>query len=204
MKQMQITAIEWLTKTKAKVCLDEDTALILTSSDLRSYDLEVDSVISPEVYEELYKELDKRAKLKAMSLLQSKDYSEYELHAKLKKDFLLTALADSAVNYVKSYHYIDDRRLAENYVRYHSSGQSKLMIRQKLRLKGIDDSIINDVLEEFSFDEKAQIRALIAKKFGEYCQIPAEKRQKVMNFLLRKGYSYYDAASIIKEFDTNE
>lgn len=204
MKQMQITAIEWLTKTKAKVCLDEDTALILTSSDLRSYDLEVDSVISPEVYEELYKELDKRAKLKAMSLLQSKDYSEYELHAKLKKDFLLTALTDSAVNYVKSYHYIDDRRLAENYVRYHSSGQSKLMIRQKLRLKGIDDSIINDVLEEFSFDEKAQIRALIAKKFGEYCQIPAEKRQKVMNFLLRKGYSYYDAASIIKEFDTNE
>lgn len=204
MEQMQITAIEWLTKTKAKVYLDEDTALILTSSDLRSYDLEVDSVISPEAYEELYKELDKRAKLKAMSLLQSKDYSEYELHAKLKKDFLLTALADSAVNYVKSYHYIDDRRLAENYVRYHSSGQSKLMIRQKLRLKGIDDSIINDVLEEFSFDEKAQIRALIAKKFGEYCQIPAEKRQKVMNFLLRKGYSYYDAASIIKEFDTNE
>lgn len=205
MDMMQITAIEWLTKTKAKVYLDEEAAFILTASDLAAYGLEEGSWISQDTYDELFNDvLLKRVKLKALSLLQSKDYSEYELHSKLKRDFISTALADSAVDYIKSYHYIDDRRYAENFVRYRSNGLSRLMIRQKLRSKGIDDAIINEALEAYEVDDMAQIRTIITRKFGEISQIPKDKHQKIMNFLLRKGYYYHDVQSVIKDFDTNE
>ncbi|MCI6018194.1 MAG: recombination regulator RecX [Clostridiales bacterium] len=202
---MQITQIEWITKTKARIYLDEEAAFILKAADIKAYDLKEGHALSLEAYTDLYENvLLKQARLKALNLLKMRDYSEFELHAKIQREFSSAALADSAVDYVKSYHYIDDMRYARNYVTYHAAGDSRRILIQKLRSKGISDDMINTVLDENPADEKQQILDIITKKFGDYSQATPQKRQKILNFLLRKGYSYSDIRTVIKDFDTNE
>jgi len=225
---MQITQIQWITKTKARIYLDDEPVFILTAADIRALGLKEDMVLGGDTYNHIYQEiLLPRIRKKALDLLKNKDYSEAELRGKLQRDFGSAALADSAVGYVRSYRYIDDRRYAGNYIRCHCQNESLAMIKYKLHTKGIDHELICEAIDEYldacgeeaSDSEQSKIRALVSRKFGSIRYGDREKYTKIFSFLLRKGYASHDIRKVlseagedtekdiyseIKDFDANE
>lgn len=200
-----VTSIEWMTKTRARIYINDEFAFILQLSELKTLNLSEGDELSEDVYEHILKDyVLKRAKLKAMELLNMKDYTEYELRMKLKKDLYPAALIDSAVDYVRSYHYIDDERYTRNYLAYHSQGQSRQMIRQKLQQKGIASQIIDQCMDETQIDEISLIENLLMSKYKNIDFRDRKTKEKAMSFLLRKGFQYSDIRSVFCKIDRND
>ena len=88
--------------------------------------------IPKEIYEELTGQvLSKRVKLRAMNLLKSRTYTEEELRRKLKQGFYPDSLVDTALEYVKSFHYVDDFAYAKEFIQYRVESLSKKQIVNK-------------------------------------------------------------------------
>ena len=197
---MIITDISEYKKNKYKVYVDYEFAFVLYKGELHKYHLQKDARIPEEIYEELMEQvLPKRAKLRAMNLLTKRPYTEKKLREKLEEGLYPQKCVESAITYVASFGYLDDRAYALDYITYHMSSQSRKVMKQKLIQKGIDEKIICECLEEVGGDEGAQaeieqIRRLFLKKYKS--QIPGEptEKAKMMSYFMRKGYS----ASVVK------
>lgn len=200
---MMITALEPLTKSKMKVYIDEEFAFVLTTTELEALELKENSLVSETLYMHITTELLlKKAKLKAMNLLKVRDYTEEELRNKLKADFYPPLLIDEAVAYVKSYNYINDRRYIENFCRLNAETMSRQMLIFKLRQKGLSNDLISEYTRGLFVDEQTQIIALVRSRCKPDDLKDSKKRQKILNFLLRKGYSYGEIRSALKDLDS--
>ena len=111
---MQITDIKSVSKTKFKVYLDGQFAFTLYKGELFRYRIQEDGELSEEVYQEIREKVVlKRAKLRAMHLLNDMDRTESQLRTKLLNGDYPADIADEAIAYVKSFGYIND----ESYIR---------------------------------------------------------------------------------------
>lgn len=134
---------------------------------------------------------------RAMNLLQKKTFAEGELRKKLIEGGYPDEIADKAIEYVKSYGYIDDVRYASDYIRYHSSqGRGKNRIMMELRVKGISESDFEKAWDETDDlglieDTGEAIRKLLEKKHFSQDMDPAQKN-KIAAFLMRRGFSPED------------
>lgn len=200
-----VTGISDINKKKKKIFINYEIAFSLYNSEIRKYEIELDKPISQEIYNEIVDELlPKRAKLRAMNLLVSRDLTEYTLREKLKEGFYPESVIDIAINYVKSYGYIDDRRYIENYILAKSNTKSKFQITSSLLLKGIHRDMIANVYEEINKDnnnetERLLIEKLIYKKIKDINCITMQEKTKLVAYLLRKGFQIELINSIIYE-----
>ncbi len=194
---MIVTDIRELDKKRSKIYLDGDFAFVLYKGEIREYKIAVGENLSPSTYDEVMTVvLPKRAKLRAMNLLQKKDYTEKQLRDKLSDGDYPQELIDEAIAYVRSFNYIDDERYARDYITYHMSSRSKNRIIQDLANKGISkdvyQSILDELYQEDSDAEIEQIKKLLIKKRYDPDTTEFEDKQKIMAFLMRKGYSSSD------------
>ncbi len=128
------------------------------------------------------------ARKKAMQLLERMDRTEQNLRRKLtEKDFTPDEVED-AIAYVKSYHYLDDKRYARTYVRFHGASKSSTRLYQDLLQKGIDKETAREAIDEaYEGDEDAQIRALLEKKHYDP-NMDRKEKQRIYAFLMRRGF----------------
>lgn len=188
---MLITNIEEYKKGKYKIYINEQFAFVLYKGELRRYGIEVGCEITNEEYEDIIAEaVLKRAKKRLMYLLKSRDYTEAELRGKLKEGCYPAEVQDMALNYVKSYNYVNDAEYARRYVETKSSVKSIKLIKMELRNKGISDSIIRDILENTDNDECELIIKNIKKKNYDIFTEDVKEKNKMFMFLARKGFSY--------------
>jgi len=192
---MKVTQIVELSKSRSKVYIEQEFAFVLYKGELRLYHIREGEEISDENYRTIIEEvLPKRAKMRAMNLLQKREYTTAQLHTKLRQGFYPETVIADALAYVASYHYTDDLRYAMGYITYHESDKSKLRIEQDLQAKGIDRETLVKAWEQWEaeggiLDEEAMIRRLLQKRnfHGENADI--RERQKTYAFLLMKGFS---------------
>ena len=110
---MTVTEIKAVTKQKFQVELDGQETFVLYRGELSRYGIEEERELSPEVYRELVEEvLTKRAKLRAMHLLQKMDRTKADLRRKLEQSGYPVQAVEAALDYVESFHYIDEARYA--------------------------------------------------------------------------------------------
>ena len=174
---MVVTKIEAVAKNKYKVYLDERFAFVLYKGELKKYHLDVDKILSEEQYQMIVEEtLLKRAKLRAMHLLKDNGYP--------------TEVIEAAIEYVKSYHYVDDREYARRYAEYRATEKSKIQITLDLVKKGISKEIVQEVLEDIPFDETNIIVKLVQKKCRNKDLSDLKEKQKICRFLMAKGFTY--------------
>ena len=84
---MKVTKLEPVTKTKYKVYLDEQFAFVLYKGELSRYKKQEEVELSQETIEEIKTEiLVKRAKRRALYLLNQMDRTEEQLRQKLERD----------------------------------------------------------------------------------------------------------------------
>ncbi|MCR4903488.1 MAG: recombination regulator RecX [Butyrivibrio sp.] len=167
---------------------------------MRNYHLQEGQEISETVYNEIKEELlPKRAIKRAMNLLQKKDYTEYKLRQKLSEGLYTPDCIDAALNYVKSYNYVNDERYASDYINYYIELRSKNRIIQDLTSKGISKDILIPLMEEAYANrdddiELNQAVELLRKKKYDPDNCDFKEKQRLMAFLARKGFT----TSVIK------
>lgn len=190
---MIITQIEALPKNRYKIFIDCEFAFVLYKGELCQYGIAVDKEISSEDYHTVTKLiLPKRAKLRAMNLLQKKNYTEKQLRDKLSEGYYSEDIINNTIEYVKSYHYVDDVMYALDYITYHAQKKSLRIIEQELYRKGIGKDIFSKALMQWEENGEAQdIQGMIQehlrkKNYQEDCDI--NTKRKLYTFLLRKGY----------------
>lgn len=198
---MIVTKLEPVTKTKYKVYLDEQFAFVLYKGELSRYKLQEESEVSQELIEQIKKVvLIKRAKLRAMHLLNYMDRTEQQLRDKLKKDLYSEDIIEVAVQYVKSFGYVGDYGYAKRYVESKQSSKSKTEMKMALLQKGISKDLIQIVLDECyaEQDEKQAIQRILEKK-RFVAEIATEiEKKKMYEYLLRKGFRYDDISQVIQ------
>ena len=149
-----VTAIEEYHKSKYKIFINDEFAFVLYKGELRRYGIKKGMPLTAELYHELVDQvLTKRAKLRAMHLLEKNDRTEADVRRRLKDNLYPQEAIDAAIAYVMSYHYIDDERYAQNYIHYKSATSSKNEIKQTLLQRGIRKDIIEEALSSSETDE---------------------------------------------------
>lgn len=198
---MEITKIQALTKQKYRIFLDGESAFTVYKGELSRYHLEEGAVLPPEVYEELVNGvLKKRATLRAMHILERTDKTEAQLRKKLEESEYPKEAVESAIAYVTSYGYLDDRRYAEHYIEWKKQGKGKARLKMELAQKGISREIIEEVLESTDFGEtREMIRQIILKKRKTNIPMNEKEKQRLYGFLMRKGFSSSDILAVMRE-----
>ena len=193
---------------KHRVFLDGEETFWLHSSELRASHLQENMELAQEQYEQiLYEYIVKRAKRRALHLLEKMDRTKKQLTNKLFGSGYPAAAVEAAVKYVESYHYLDDERYARHYMELHKERDSRQKMKTDLMRKGVDREMIDALLEEeqesaFSESgepiegiqqgaeerETAQIVRWLEKKHYPVQPQDEKEKRRVYQFLLRKGY----------------
>lgn len=198
---MQVVQIEELDKKRVRIQLEDGCSFPLYKGESRKYGLQEGVELTREQFQEICQEtLIKRARKRTMHLLEKMDRTEEQLRTKLKQGFYPEDIIEDAIDYVKGYHYVDDLRYAQNYVRCHRDNKSRRMIQMQLQGKGVPREYIWQALEEEYEEEseRGQILALVRKKeYSSQCADVREK-QKMYRFLMRRGFSSNDILYVLE------
>ncbi|MBO4214220.1 MAG: regulatory protein RecX [Lachnospiraceae bacterium] len=140
----------------------------------------------------------KDAKKRALSVLERRDRTKKELIDKLTEDGYPSSVVNTAIEYVESYHYLDDSRYAENYIRYHKNNKSKKAVKLYLKDKGIDIETIDAAIEkEYDNDEKEMIKELFIKRHYNPETADYKEKNRMMAYCMRRGFSLDDIKSLL-------
>ena len=201
---MKITAVEELSKSRSKVYLDGEFAFVLYKGELRLYHIQVGQELSEaDRNEVMTKVLPKHAKLRAMNLLKSREYTEKQLHDKLRLDFYPEEVIQEALGYVAGYRYTDDLRYAVTYITDHENTRSRMRIEHDLLAKGISGDVLEKAWEEWeglggTQDEEAMIAKLLEKKNYNPENTDPKEYRRIYAFLMRKGFSGDSIRKVMK------
>lgn len=152
--------------------------------------LELDTTEKSE--EELKNEV-KRAKLRALHLLTAMDRTEAQLREKLQASYCEEAV-EAAIDYVKSFGYINDERYVRVYIESKSRTKSRKQIEQELIFqKGISKEAVQRGFEEAQMADICEvIQKYMDKKKINPQTCDYEQKQKFFAYMLRKGFQIED------------
>ena len=198
MNKIEIVSFEKLDKGKRRISFENGERVIVYYSEIKGLHLEEGTAIPYEIYEKIISEIvGKRAKKRALYLLEQMDRTEQQLREKLYGSEYPEKCVEDAIAYVKSFHYLDDERYAETFTRYKKDKMSRQQIKQKLMAKGVSKEFISNAIEEaYDVDERVHIRNILDKK--NYSSKTADDKEfrRTYNYLLRRGFRSND---ILKE-----
>lgn len=198
---MQITDIKSVSKTKFKVYLDGQFAFTLYKGELFRYRIQEDGELSEEVYQEIREKVVlKRAKLRAMHLLNDMDRTESQLRTKLLNGDYPADIVDEAIAYVKSFGYINDESYIRRFIESKRNSKSKKEIYALLMKKGVDMEQVQEILSEYysAEDSLNAIRDLLRKKRYDPKSATDQETRKIYGYLARKGFGYEDIRQVIQ------
>lgn len=196
---MTVSRIEPVSKTRYKVFIDGQFAFALYKGELSRYHIVDGSEIDENVYQILYKDNVKWAKLRAMHLLSDMGRTESQLRTKLLQGGYPQKIVDEAITYVKSFGYINDREYARNFVESRKEKKSRKEIYAALCQKGLDSELIKEALDEcYAGEDSLQaIKALLRKKGYHPGNADLKENQKIIGYLVRKGFQYEDIRKVV-------
>ncbi|MBQ0028509.1 MAG: regulatory protein RecX [Lachnospiraceae bacterium] len=192
---MVVSEIIELPKGRRKIITDEGEAFYLYKGELAKLNIITGEKIREEDYERIMMEiLPKRAKLRGLNLLTRRPYTEHQLRQKYIDGGYPEQVIDTAIQYIKDVHCLDDYNYCVTYISYKSSSKSRRQIVNDLKNKGVSQSIIDEAYRKVEDNgdltgEAEVIGRLLIKKHYNPQTATFEEKQKMMNFLYNKGFS---------------
>lgn len=196
-----VTRIEQGTGKKYCVYADEEFLFSLYNKELRQFHIQEGNEISQDVIAYIFDTIVyKRAKERALFLLERKPYSVYMLKCKLKDNAYSSDIIDRVVAFLEKYHYLDDEEYVRMYVESNSARKSKKQLLYDLYRKGVSKTVVDAYFETNAYSEKNCFdkqfqRYVRGKNLHDY-----NDRQKVFRYFYNKGFS----CAIIEQYIKDE
>ena len=204
---MTVTQIEAMfgSKSKYRVYLDGQPAFVLYKGELSHYHIREGYPLGEKEYGDIRDMLIKRARMRAMKLLEMSDRSEEALRKKLADGGYPEEIVENALSYVKSFGYVDDSRLADHIVASRKGQKSRAELQAFLLRKGLSREQAQEALDKSytQDDAKEAIRRLAEKKHYDPERSTPQEMQKICAYLVRKGFRYEDVRQVIQVSDWN-
>ncbi len=197
---MTVTRLEAVTKTKYKVFLDGQFAFVLYKGELSRFHLAEGEEVNPETVKKIRDEVIlKRAKLRALHLLEDMPRTESQLRQKLKEGSYPQDVIDETIDYVKSFGYLDDAAYARDFIETRKGKKSRQELYGALMQKGLDKALVMQALDAAYQEEDAKeaVRVLMEKRQYDPDTADETQRQKFLAYLMRKGFSYEDVRDFL-------
>ncbi|CDE70484.1 MAG: hypothetical protein BHW06_01840 [Clostridium sp. 44_14] len=137
------------------------------------------------------------AKKKAMSLLKYMDRTEWQLRDKLAAKGFSEEAVEGAVDYVKSFHYLDDYRYAVHFVELHYEQRSRQRMRQDLYQRHVPEEYIDLALESICENDDVALQEALRKITKGETEYSYEEKQKIAGKLYRKGFRLGDIKRVL-------
>ena len=141
-----------------------------------------------------------RGRKKAMSLLNHRDRTKWELRDRMERAGFSEEAIEDAIAYVESFHYIDDLRYAKRFAEIYRETRSIARIRQDLTKRHVPEEYIEIALEEIEYDDSPAL----ARELGKLCRNGGEssykERQKIAAKLYRKGFRTEDIIQAMEKY----
>lgn len=148
----------------------------------------------------------RRARERALYLLDYKDYSYVMLFKKLSENYpeqicyeVCDKLAELGI--------VNDRRFAEGLARKYMEvkGFGYYRAMQQMKLAGLSKALIDEALEPYLDTDsvRERLRALVEKKYLRRLG-DEDGVKKVKNALVRQGYSYADINAVLNELSEED
>lgn len=203
---MIITKIEPVTKAKVRVYIEEAPAFVLYKGELSRFHIKEGSRMEEETLEQIRTEvLLKRAKLRAMHLLNQMGRTEEQLRQKLRSSEYPQDITEAAIRYVKSFGYINDDAYIRNFAESRKERKSRKEICMLLCQKGLERDRVEEILQEVyeEHSEYEAIEALLRRKKWDPENTDPKEKQKIYAYLMRKGFRYEDIRQVTQAYARN-
>lgn len=162
---MLVESIQKLSKYKYLIHMDSGDVLPMSGKDILLYQLREGMEVSEEQWQEVLAGVRRDCLRKCGTLLSSRDYSVARLREKLIENRFPESIAAQAIEELKEAGYMDDRRIAANYVRIHAQDRSRRRILMDLARLGISSGTAQEALDaEYTAD---RVRPVGQDKVGQ-------------------------------------
>jgi regulatory protein len=141
----------------------------------------------------------------ALNALVARAKSKGELLAHLKKRGIEDDVAQATIFRLQENGLINDSEFAKAWTqsRHTSKKLSKRIIAGELRTRGVDQSSIDEALDEI--DDESEYRTAFSlgmKKYNTMSRLEPEVQiRRIQSLLQRKGFSFPTIARVIRELD---
>lgn len=190
---MLITAIEPRRKSLSAVYIDGEFAMKLDTFTLMKEGIKAGVEIDDQQLKDIIDKSDAyRAKEKALYLIGYRDHSKKELSDKIRRTCSKEA-AEQAADKMEELGLVNDENYAKRYAAQllRSKHMAPRGIAYKLREKGIDRDLIDEIIDEMEFDTIGEIKVILEKKYPRY-QEDEKINRRAAAYLQRMGYGYGD------------
>lgn len=209
---MELTAAEPRRKSLTQLYLDgEPGPKIDTEVFVLSRLKPGDEVTQEELLELVERSDARRAREKALYLLEHRAHSKRELTDKIARTASSREAAQAAADHLEEIGLIDDRAYGESYARelFLRKCFGARRVRQELARKGIDREIIDQVLSQYQEDGGEETMAgenialVLSKKYPLWRE-DEKVRRRAVAALQRLGYTYGQIQGVMGELDEME
>lgn len=201
---MTVTKVEPVSKTRFKVFVDERPVFVLYKGELSRYQIREGEELCQGIYEEILNTVVlKRAKARALHLLNDMGRTKAQLKEKLRQGGYPEETIEEAVGYVESFGYLNDREYARSFIEGRKYRKSRKELFAALLQKGIAKEEAEQALEVYydQEDSRAAIETILRKKKFDPETAGRAEKQKIGSYLMRKGFRYEEIRRILRFYD---
>ncbi|NOH95667.1 RecX family transcriptional regulator [Vibrio sp. 99-70-13A1] len=142
----------------------------------------------------------------AMWHLTQRDMTESELLTKLRVKTDNEEWITETLNNLRGFGYLKtDQDFAEQFTEQAFSGEfgSKYII-EKLKKKGIQDSVIHDAIEKIKLAKNIDEQAMLIERVNNYYQTFTMSKEKVVTALQKRGFTYQQIKEALAQHENIE
>ena len=173
-------------KGRLNVYIDGEYVCSLEEITVLEYRIKVGMEITHERLLEIKTESEKETAFdKALKYVTRYARSEKQMRDYLLRKEYVDSVIDAVIEKLKYYDYVNDLRFSADYVSYYKESRGVNRIKQDLKISGIGDEIIDQVIQEIDDQYDS------CKRHGEkFLKSHSADKIKLYRHLVSKGYDY--------------
>ncbi len=186
-------------KSRSNIYLDGEFYCSMDNLLVLKYGLKPEMQISPEALSEIQEENEFATAFdKALTYVSNSKKSKKQVVDYLIRKGYLYSLAIKVIKKLEEYGFVNDDDYARSFVQESAKTNGKMLIKMKLRAKGIDKDTAENAVDEI--EDEAPSAKRLAQKYMRSKEITKENLAKCYRYLLSKGFSFDAAKDAIKSF----
>jgi len=146
------------------------------------------------------------AKVYAVKLMGKFSYTYRGMIGKLVQKGYSVDIAEQVADHYRELGYLEDSIYAQKFIKdavdFKFHGPAR--IRYDLKQKGVDEEIIDEAFSELDIDFYEVLKNLVSIKAAGEDLTDRKRRDKLVGYLSRKGFGYYEINEVLREYTEQE